>query len=77
MGRNRKALDQELDPEEAIADGLKFVGATEKALAILADLPGPAWLRIAELTAANLRGHLSYEAWRAACGAMIERAAQP
>lgn len=56
--------------------GPDFETVTESALAILADLPGPAWARIAELTAANLSGNLSYEAWRAACGALLERAAR-
>jgi len=61
------------DPDGA---GKDFATVTEHALAILADLPGPAWARIAELTRANLGGHLSYEAWSAACGALIEHAAR-
>jgi len=63
-------------PTEAAAAGLKFTSATDQALAILEELPGPAWARLAELTAANLRGHLSYEAWRTACGALLECAAR-
>lgn len=66
----RKAKE---DPDGA---GPEFPSAVEYAVAILEDLPAPAWARITELTAANLRGHLSYEAWRAACGALIERTAR-
>jgi len=65
-----------VDPEEAAGAGSAFPSTVEYAVAILEDLPAPAWARIAELTAANLRGHLSYEAWRAACGALIERTAR-
>ena len=64
-----------IDPAAA-ADGLKFTSATDRALAILEDLPAPAWQRLAELTAANLAGALSYEAWRTACGALLEHAAR-
>ena len=53
--------------------GSEFPSAVESAVAILEDLPAPAWARITELTAANLAGNLSYEAWRAACEALIER----
>jgi hypothetical protein len=63
-------------PIEEAGGGSVFPRAVEKAVAILEDLPAPAWARITELTAANLRGHLSYEAWRAACGALIERTAR-
>lgn len=48
----------------------------EYAIALLEDLPGPAWSRIVALTAANLSGRLSYEGWRAACLALLESQAR-
>lgn len=52
--------------------GPEYPSALEYAVAILEDLPVPAWARITELTAANLAGNLSYEAWRAATEALRE-----
>lgn len=61
------------DPNDG---GPEYPSPLEYAVAILEDLPALAWARISELTASNLAGNLSYEAWRAACGALIERTAR-
>jgi hypothetical protein len=59
---------------EPLADcGLQFSPTIDDALLLLEALEPQLWRRLAELAAANLRGQLTYEAWRAAVGAILSQ----
>lgn len=53
-----------------------YPGVLERAVYLLETLDAKSWARLTELTAANLAGNLSYEAWQAATEALLERAAR-
>jgi len=55
--------------------GLQFGQTVDAAVYTLEELDPVLWRRLAELTAANLAGGLSYEAWRAAVGAILSQTA--